>query len=379
MKIVKIILILITLTFGVFFCVKDCFTTYAQNRFTKDNLFVNWRPTKEIAGVGFVGNQKCLQCHEQKEQLATPMAHAILQPADSKMLDEFPAKPFKIGDYVYAVKKQGDKVIYTVGDGKNEMSFPVLYSFGEGRKGQVYVFKYKDTIYESRVTLYRGVKGFDFTIAQPQEIPTSLENALGREIPASEAQNCFSCHSTGAVRDKKLNIEHLDEAVSCEACHGPGGNHIRAIETKDFKNLQIFNPANLSAFEQTQEFCGACHVGVEQALNMPEGIHTIRFQPYRLFNSKAHSPTDERLSCTACHNPHDKLEENPVAYDAKCFACHVSSPMEKITKERSAPACPVKNTNCVSCHMPKTDVPEMHFQFTDHWIRIVRPNEKIEP
>jgi hypothetical protein len=29
----------------------------------------------------------------------------------------------------------------------------------------------------------------------------------------------------------------------------------------------------------------------------------------------------------------------------------------------------------VSCHMPKVDVPEMHYAFTDHWIRIVRPGE----
>jgi hypothetical protein len=25
--------------------------------------------------------------------------------------------------------------------------------------------------------------------------------------------------------------------------------------------------------------------------------------------------------------------------------------------------------------MPKVDLPEMHFKFTDHWIRIVKPGE----
>ncbi|MGI9036419.1 MAG: hypothetical protein ACR2GD_10325 [Pyrinomonadaceae bacterium] len=91
----------------------------------------------------FVGNQKCLQCHtDKKEQLATPMAQAILKPADSKILDEFSVKPFTNGDYTYEVKKQGDEIIYTVSDGKTKRSFLVLYSLGEGREGQVYIFKW---------------------------------------------------------------------------------------------------------------------------------------------------------------------------------------------------------------------------------------------
>jgi hypothetical protein len=36
----------------------------------------------------------------------------------------------------------------------------------------------------------------------------------------------------------------------------------------------------------------------------------------------------------------------------------------------------VATSNCTSCHMPKSDVPEMHAQFTDHFIRIVRDGEK---
>jgi formate-dependent nitrite reductase cytochrome c552 subunit len=30
----------------------------------------------------------------------------------------------------------------------------------------------------------------------------------------------------------------------------------------------------------------------------------------------------------------------------------------------------VATTKCVTCHMPKYDVPEMHYSFTDHLIRI---------
>jgi hypothetical protein len=27
--------------------------------------------------------------------------------------------------------------------------------------------------------------------------------------------------------------------------------------------------------------------------------------------------------------------------------------------------------------MPKVDLPEMHYKFTDHWIRIVKPGETV--
>ena len=123
MKTVKLILILITLVFGGFFLFKNSFVMYGQTRSAKNDPFANWRPTEEIAGIKFVGNQKCIQCHAEKQQLDTPMAHAILKPADSKILDEFPLKPFKNGDFIYEIKKQGDEIIYTVSDGKNKTSF----------------------------------------------------------------------------------------------------------------------------------------------------------------------------------------------------------------------------------------------------------------
>src|SRR5262249_53462604 len=107
------------------------------------------------------------------------------------------------------------------------------------------------------------------------------------------------------------------------------------------------------------------------------GLNNIRFQPYRMFNSRAHFRNDPRISCVACHDPHDKSERDPAFYDSKCFACHLSSPNEAKTAARQAAACPVSKRQCVTCHMPKVEVPEMHYKFTDHWIRIVKPNDPV--
>ena len=43
------------------------------------------------------------------------------------------------------------------------------------------------------------------------------------------------------------------------------------------------------------------------------------------------------------------------------------------------PACPVGTKSCSTCHMPKTELPGAHIDFTDHRIRIVRKGEPFPP
>jgi hypothetical protein len=98
------------------------------------------------------------------------------------------------------------------------------------------------------------------------------------------------------------------------------------------------------------------------------GLSNVRFQPYRIFNSKCYSD-DRRISCIACHNPHEPMKRELTFYDAKCAACHS-------TKEPQAKLCKVGKSDCVSCHMPKVELAGAHYKFADHRIRIVRPGEK---
>jgi hypothetical protein len=49
----------------------------------------------------------------------------------------------------------------------------------------------------------------------------------------------------------------------------------------------------------------------------------------------------------------------------------------KTAKAGDGTSCPVAEKNCTSCHMPKIEVKAAHFNFTDHYIRIVRPGEKF--
>ena len=75
---------------------------------------------------------------------------------------------------------------------------------------------------------------------------------------------------------------------------------------------------------------------------------------------------------TACHNPHRDLEISAGAYDAKCAACH--SAAAKGTKA-STRICKTGVSNCVTCHMPRYEVPGSHHAFADHWIRVAHPTD----
>lgn len=344
------------------------------------NPLAQWRPSGDIRGIRFVGSKACVECHAaEAAQLATPMAQALATASDCELLSARRRLTFRNGGYSYEISRQGKRVLYTVTDGAKTISEPILYCFGQGHVGQTYIFRHNEVFYETRVSYFERIKTLDFTIGHNRAVPTSLEDALGRGIGADEVQACFGCHSTGAVSGARLQLDQLTPGVGCEACHGPGEKHIAAAKARDFENLQIFDPRSLSTHDLTQSFCGACHTSFDQAMLMPgqSGINNIRFQPYRMFNSPGHNTDDARIGCLACHNVHLKLEKEATFYDSKCLACHLTHPQDAKTAKRTASACPVSTVKCVTCHMPKVELPGMHAAFTDHWIRIAKPGDPV--
>ena len=108
----------------------------------------------------------------------------------------------------------------------------------------------------------------------------------------------------------------------CESCHGPVEKHVNAVRAGDPAGARLPHLGALSA-EEMSDLCGRCHRTWSQiALNGPRGVNNVRFQPYRLANSKCFNAEDRRIRCTACHDPHGALETNLASYDAKCAACH---------------------------------------------------------
>ena len=135
--------------------------------------------------------------------------------------------------------------------------------------------------------------------------------------------------------------------------------------------------------EDISSFCGPDAIAPGRTCDERphlQGETNVRFQPYRLANSKCFGGTDARISCLACHDPHQDVVREDSSYDAKCLSCHAASTQPASAVARAgAPPCPVAKANCVSCHMPKVNLPGAHIKFTDQTIRIVKPEAPLPP
>ena len=371
-----------------------CFSAslvFAQKKADSVNSFSNFRPRKEIVGEKFIGSAACSSCHQEKSRSYSHagMANALSPVAQSKILQSHPRMTFRSGPYSYVIINDGRQCLYRVTNGKETLSEPLLYAFGNAHDGQTYIFRRNGKLFESRLSYYTETNGLDWTVGDALQSPPSLEEAMGREISGDEARNCFSCHGTGAVANARLQLGNLQPGATCEACHGPGEKHAMAKLLDTGAVSPIFNPKTLDPETLSQEFCGACHRGVDTVAMMPDlgGINNVRFQPYRLFSSRGHDPKDPHFACTACHDPHLDLSQQEASNDRNCKVCHDLNATKQTTRARrntnrsvgarlSAKECPVANDQCVSCHMPKVGLPGAHFEFTDHRIRIARPGDR---
>jgi hypothetical protein len=126
----------------------------------------------------------------------------------------------------------------------------------------------------------------------------SLNDELGRWN-----QTCIVCHATfGRMRPTEridpqsgqmfLDANALDSQVaefgiSCEACHGPGEQHVRANRSPARRYRQhllvdddstIVNPAKLS-HELNSQVCGQCHSVQCTEVTSDSAVHGLSYRP----------------------------------------------------------------------------------------------------
>jgi len=294
------------------------------------------------------------------------MGHALELVADCNILREHPRLTFQYGRFSYTITREGDRSIYSVTDGKDTITAPIGWAVGLGAAGQTYVFVRDGVYYESRVSFYKEIHGLDLTFGALGTMPKDLTQAAGREMTRDDVVACFACHATDAVHGNTFHPEDLKAGVLCRNCHTKAEQHMAAVEAGDVKAAAMPHLADMTS-EETNDFCGRCHrTWADIAAHGPHNIANVRFQPYRLTNSKCYDADDKRIRCTACHDPHVEYVTGATNYDAKCLACHGVSQK----------SCRVAQKDCTNCHMPKTELPGAHRKFTDHWIRVVRAGER---
>jgi hypothetical protein len=296
------------------------------------------------------------------------MAHTAQRATDSTVLRGAQVH-FEIGSYSYNFRRENGSENYSVSDGTHSFSTPLLWAFGSDNRGQSYIFQHNNTYYVARISFFAGL-GFNVTPDHPEATSGSLEEALGRPLPHDEQIKCFGCHTVASTTNGNFVPAQAMLGISCEGCHGAGAAHVALASEGGAQPGLIFNPARLSPV-QSVDFCGACH-RTWWDVNQESGIRTVRFPALRLEQSRCWGDGDVRITCIACHDPHQPLSHDSGAYDAKCLSCHQSKSSQHSAQGQQAPACRVSTKNCVSCHMGRYKIPAFRVVFTDHKIQILR-------
>ncbi len=354
---------------------------------TEERLQVEaWWPTKSSVPLSaFAGSSACTGCHKDEAPThSSAMMRAATPAADFHFLRPGTSLHFDAQPLLYSLTAGAAGGLTLTTSGAHSTPQKLDWVMGDGVLGRTFLYQADGRWFQSELTYYTTDHALDVTTGLSHD---GSRSALGQALTADETRRCFGCHTVHATTSAGFNPLHAEAGLGCEACHGPGQAHVEARSTKapgPALRAAIFNPAKLSPGDSI-DFCGSCHRTFSDAVVAMGGTTSsavVRFQPYRLQESKCWRATgDERLTCVACHNPHEALNRDPAAYDQKCVGCHHAAGegghAANIAAAPRAAVCPKAKSQCSTCHMPKVKVPSMHGDFTDHDIRIVHPGETM--
>jgi tetratricopeptide (TPR) repeat protein len=236
---------------------------------------------------------------------------------------------------------------------------PGQWAFGAGLKAITWVSQSGEDAYvEHGMSYYSATKSMALTPGHSD----SKDVRYRTFDPDATALKCFRCHSTGPLTlDASTHgIQPSEPGIHCEACHGPGGEHVKSGGA-----AALLNPGRLSALE-LNNFCGTCH------RTAPEGDWTdkwrTRHQPSYLNQAACFRKSGGTLTCLTCHDPHRPLAETAASYNQFCVNCH------KAARHQTA----VGTHACTDCHMPQVVI-NAQLRFTNHWIGIYSKGSDLVP
>jgi DmsE family decaheme c-type cytochrome len=144
----------------------------------------------------------------------------------------------------------------------------------------------------------------------------NFQGVKSREISA----RCMECHQFSEEHSNFNRTAHAQNDVSCTSCHS-----VHSAKQKEFL---------LTKATQSQ-LCFSCHLETKPDFN----------RPFR------HRVNEGLIKCTDCHNQHGGFLTRQLrataAQDTVCFKCHVEKGGPFVFEHA-----PVKTEGCVACHVP---------------------------
>jgi DmsE family decaheme c-type cytochrome len=153
-------------------------------------------------------------------------------------------------------------------------------------------------------------------------------------IPADECQQCHKPQARtylGGRHGRIFSFAPRDqrEARACQACHGPGSNHLQVAGELDYDGPLFIRNFRTTPADEINRTCLGCHENRER-------LH---------WRGSAHAM--EGFACTNCHRIHS---ESPVPTMEVCIGCHKTE-RAKLERSNHMPL-PEGKVSCMNCHNP---------------------------
>jgi tetratricopeptide (TPR) repeat protein len=363
---------------------------------------------------GYVGAKACGRCHDGIQREWTETLHSkTMQPATiHNVKGDFAVGKVVLRGSTYLLLRRDNSYYIAESDltGK-PWEHRVDYTLGD-RRFQHYLI----TLLDGRILVVPPT--WDI-LRKKWDLSLDIDNPQEGTGDATLLWNkdCYSCHVSQGK--KNFDLENLryrttwqDFGANCEACHGPGAEHIAAAtglrvsdaEARTRTRQAIVNPARLDALRSTA-ICAQCHSLRDiYADNFKAGADYYDFftpvMEYRLPSEDSTYWPDGRprqsaneafglwqsrcfldggATCTSCHaHPHtvdvrQGGRPQPTS-DALCTGCHakIAASVSEHTHHRAN----TPGSSCIACHMPAAVV-SLKTRMRDHSISIPVPENTI--
>jgi len=368
----------------------------------------------------FVGSAACTPCHKAQSDAYRGSHHqkALVQPSPATR-PQFDAKrsTSQLGGTTKFSLRDGAPVVSTPVPGGKTATFPIAYVSGVWPLEQYVVATERGklqslgVVWDSRAPDAGGAEWFH--VYGPGGI--APDDPLFFTAPAQNWNHvCADCHSTLVERrydpaDDSFDTRWAELSVGCEACHGPGREHIRAAQAGKPSDALAALSVRLGPSEPwlpsvtgsptprrqdgvEVEVCAPCH---SRRTPIKEGFlagdpFLDSFAPDLLRTARYHADGQVEgevyewgsflqsrmyqagVKCSDCHDPHSG--KTYAQGNALCVRCHEPRRFDvEAHSHHSGAAAPL----CVDCHMPPATFMQID-ERRDHSIRIPRPDHSVE-
>lgn len=384
------------------------------------------KPAAALSAPLYVGKDACTTCHQQETQDWQGSHHdlAMQVASESSILGDFNQAKFVYNGIETTFYRQQDAfMVRTDGPDGLMKDYPIKYAFGVAPLQQYLIeleggrIQALGIAWDSRPVEQGGQRWFHLYPSQQVDYRSHLH---WTKPDQNWNYMCAECHSTRLEKnyDPQTNTfatRFSEINVTCEACHGPGSNHVvwakagasSANRADSRKGLRIIfderkgvlwnvdahsgkvqrSKARLSRKEI--DTCARCHsrrsilseafehgrpIGdthrvalLDETLYFPDGQPADENYVYGSFlQSKMYH---KGVTCSDCHQPHSLALKLPG--DQVCGQCHALDRYASTQHHFHSPAS--AGARCAECHMPVTTFMVVDGRH-DHSFRIPRPD-----